>query len=1016
MNLQKKHKYNKKKGSSPMFLLVSILIFMVMVVVMVMAGTVTFGNGNGGNGGGGSCMENHVNGIPGNIYNWCYKHEHEHDHANSEMNVRSIIRSLSKQISTSSKSTQQSSSSSSSREGVTVRRVVPVINNNIEPRQQMITAINQHPHLQPQHQPQHDPIKQKEDLCYADLKRLGNTMNDSKSYHQPVIGPCHYDYPLATRPGPKNNNNDVVGGSYEEQIDFFFFRESNESRFTDKLQCLNECVDRALTYKSKSSASHDSQSKSQSYSRNKEETEEDEDEDGAFQYQYQYRQQQAADERALSNIEPDEKVPVDDIMLIEAARAGMTLVVEKLFLKYNLNPFYRQVLVDEDEDEDEEGNNNNNRNSNNSRSLNAIQEAIRGGYAEIVAILTNGDASVIIDEYGRSVEDYVRMRGSPIRPVDALNVLGIVIEETKLLEAEIMMETQTQRKRKIQQKENKNQGQKKHLGWSETSADSYTNRCDFDILDGDINPALFHRDYFITGRPVVLRNQVPPIEIDMFAKHRWYKNERIHPFHTEFTVGPTAYPALTDQESCPYGMTMLELERGDVCRSMPEKPMVHAFHPNPSDFAELYPDFDGNVMDDRGGFRSIRKFFGNVQGKEDVVWQVFFGGDGSGATYHWHEAAFNILYVGVKEWKIAPPLYRGTTGMTAQRVAEVLDDAISLTCVQQPGDLFYIPNYWGHSTFNHGFTIGAAAIVEDWFQNGGATFRGEKEDEEYQSAMAAMEEGEEDGEEEDDEKEGNPPFLFVHINKTGGTSLISMLSDRCEEDYWGGEWYDIDGGYHRAFHATAHAYIEQYGREAWEEAYTFTVVRHPLARQVSNFFFLAAGCAQGQGQGQPNTSNKCKERHIPTMDLKSMSHEEKIEAFHEWILKVYKAFPPGSPEHYRIGAAGHGNEVYHTFGASQTSWLVDAYGNMVVKDVFKLEQLSKDLSTLGENIPCLKNNEFGNGVGNGNGSDGPPLQLTKENKTSKYPNYMLFAKNEQTKMIMNEVFADDFKNFGYDAL
>ena len=107
--------------------------------------------------------------------------------------------------------------------------------------------------------------------------------------------------------------------------------------------------------------------------------------------------------------------------------------------------------------------------------------------------------------------------------------------------------------------------------------------------------------------------------------------------------------------------------------------------------------------------------------------------------------------------------------------------------------------------------------------------------------------------------------------------------------------------------------------------------------------------------------------------------------------------------------------MYHTFSATQTSWLVDAYGHMVVKDVFKLEELSKDLSTLGENIPCLKNTEIGNGNSSGNGSCGP-LQMTKENKTSKYPNYMLFAKNEQTKMIINEVFADDFKNFGYDVL
>ena len=75
-----------------------------------------------------------------------------------------------------------------------------------------------------------------------------------------------------------------------------------------------------------------------------------------------------------------------------------------------------------------------------------------------------------------------------------------------------------------------------------------------------------------------------------------------------------------------------------------------------------------------------------------------------------------------------------------------------------------------------------------------------------------------------------------------------------------------------------------------------------------------------------------------------------------------------------------------------------------------MEELSKDLSTLGENIPCLKNTEFGSVNG--------PLQLTMENTTLKYPNYMLFAKNELTKMIiMNEVFADDsFKNSGYDAL
>ena len=126
------------------------------------------------------------------------------------------------------------------------------------------------------------------------------------------------------------------------------------------------------------------------------------------------------------------------------------------------------------------------------------------------------------------------------------------------------------------------------------------------------------------------------------------------------------------------------------------------------------------------------------------------------------------------------------------------------------------------------------------------------------------------------------------VQVSSAYSATSMLSDRCEEDYWGREWYDEDGGYHRVFHATAHAYVEQYGRGALEEAHTFTVVRHPLARQVSNFFFLVARSTQG-AQGQHNTtSSKCKARHIPTMDLKSMSNEEKTEAFafHLWILTV----------------------------------------------------------------------------------------------------------------------------------
>ena len=52
-----------------------------------------------------------------------------------------------------------------------------------------------------------------------------------------------------------------------------------------------------------------------------------------------------------------------------------------------------------------------------------------------------------------------------------------------------------------------------------------------------------------------------------------------------------------------------------------------------------------------------------------------------GATYHWHAAAFNILYVGIKEWRIASPIYRGWTGMSALQAAKQLDEHYTLQCV-----------------------------------------------------------------------------------------------------------------------------------------------------------------------------------------------------------------------------------------------------------------------------------------------------------------------------------------------
>ncbi|PNW28882.1 hypothetical protein [Formosa algae] len=62
-------------------------------------------------------------------------------------------------------------------------------------------------------------------------------------------------------------------------------------------------------------------------------------------------------------------------------------------------------------------------------------------------------------------------------------------------------------------------------------------------------------------------------------------------------------------------------------------------------------------------------------------------------------------------------------------------------------------------------------------------------------------------------------FVFIHIAKTGGTSVIS-----------------ITGKAHRK-HLTVKQVIKYIGQKKWDNVYTFAIVRNPWAKVVSQYKF-----------------------------------------------------------------------------------------------------------------------------------------------------------------------------------
>jgi len=135
-------------------------------------------------------------------------------------------------------------------------------------------------------------------------------------------------------------------------------------------------------------------------------------------------------------------------------------------------------------------------------------------------------------------------------------------------------------------------------------------------------------------------------------------------------------------------------------------------------------------------------------------------------------------------------------------------------------------------------------------------------------------------------------FIFIHINKTGGSSIEKALKIPLE-------------------HQTAREKIEEIGLKKWNRKLTFAVVRNPWDKVVSHYYYRVK-------------TNQTGLRDNP-IDFK------------DWVKRTY----------------GKKDAVYYDkpkMFMPQTDWITDNKNNIVVDEVIRFENIEDEFSRVLDKI------------------------------------------------------------------
>ena len=211
--------------------------------------------------------------------------------------------------------------------------------------------------------------------------------------------------------------------------------------------------------------------------------------------------------------------------------------------------------------------------------------------------------------------------------------------------------------------------------------------------------------------------------------------------------------------------------------------------------------------------------------------------------------------------------------------------------------------------------------------------------------------------------------IFVHIPKTGGTSMESALNIRGEWPQWDENIvYGLWKGGHKKKPAQHFSMAEliDYGfvtRTMQEEYFSFCFVRNPWERAVSNFAWML------------------RKGHIsPLYWLSHISPQKQKQYFVRFLKKSRHQLE-----------LQKGKFLHHFL--PQTSYFLDEHGNSLVNFVGRFETIAEDFATVQRHI----------------GLESKPLPHQQKSTHKQYREYY----NDEAKHIVEELYHQEIQLLGY---